>query len=94
MKATLSVEGDTYELAAANLVRSDEAPAVSHRLAEPIDTGRTLLNLRAEAPPESLKAAVEKALESIRRERPCDIIHLEHFRPGKPVPTHRITARS
>ncbi len=94
MKATLSVEGDPYELAAANLVRSDEAPAVSHRLAEPVDIGRTLLNLRAEAPPESLKAAVEKALESIRRERPCDIIHLEHFRPGKPVPTHRIAARS
>lgn len=94
MKATLSVEGDPYELAAANLVRTDDAPAVSHRLAEPVDIGRTLINLRAEAPPEALKAAVEMSLDALRADRPCEIIHLEHFRPGKPVPTHRIAARS
>ena len=61
MKATLSVEGDPYELAAANLVRTADVPAVSHRLAEPVDIGRTLINLRAEASPEALKAAVEMA---------------------------------
>jgi G3E family GTPase len=94
MKATISVEGDPFELAAANLVRTDDAPAVSHRLAEPVDIGRLLLNLRAEAPPEALQAAVEQALATIRRHRPCNVVHLEHFRPGKPVPTHRLTARS
>jgi G3E family GTPase len=94
MKATLSVEGDPFELTAANLVRTDDAPAVSHRLAEPVDIGRMLLNLRAEAPPEALQAAVEQALATVRRHRPCDVVHLEHFRPGKPVPTHRFTARS
>lgn len=94
MKATLSVEGDPYELTAANLVRTDDAPAVSHRLAEPVDIGRMLINLRAEAPPESLQAAVEQALTAIRNERPCEVVHLEHFRPGKPVPTHRLAARS
>jgi hypothetical protein len=75
-------------------VRTDDAPAVSHRLAEPVDIGRLLLNLRAEAPPEALQAAVEQALATIRRHRPCNVVHLEHFRPGKPVPTHRLTARS
>lgn len=94
MKATLAVEGDPYELAAANLVRTDDAPAVSHRLAEPVDIGRMLINLRAEAPPESLQAAVEEALAAVRGERPCEVVHLEHFRPGKPVPTHRLAARS
>ncbi len=94
MKATLSVEGDPYELAAANLVRTADVPAVSHRLAEPVDIGRTLINLRAEASPEALKAAVEMSLDALRVDRPCEIIHLEHFRPGKPVPTHRIAARS
>jgi len=94
LKATLSVEGDPFELAAANLVRTDDAPAVSHRLAEPVDIGRMLLNLRAEASPEALQSAVEKALGSVREARPCEVVHLEHFRPGKPVPTHRLAARS
>ncbi len=94
MKSTLSVEGDPFELAAANLVRTDDAPAVSHRLAEPVDIGRMLINLRAEAPPEALQAAVEQALATIRNRLPCEVVHLEHFRPGKPVPTHRLTDRS
>lgn len=94
MKATLAVEGDPYELAAANLVRTNDAPAVSHRLAEPVDIGRMLINLRAEAPPESLQSAVEEALAAVCGERPCEVVHLEPFRPGKPVPTHRLAARS
>ena len=92
MKGTLSVEGDPYELAAANLVRTTDAPAVSHRLAEPIDIGRLLLNLRAEAAPDELEAAVRAALDAVRP--PCEILHLEHFRPGRPVPTHRVAARA
>ena len=94
MKGTLSVEGDPYELAAANLVRTADAPAVSHRLAEPVDIGRLLVNLRAEAAPEDLEAAVRAALDAVAARLPCEILHLEHFRPGRPVPTHRIAARA
>ena len=94
MKATLAVEGDPYELAAANLVRTDDEPEVSHRLADPVDIGQMLLNLRAEAPPEALQAAVEHALTGVRRDRPCEVVHIEHFRPGKPEPTHRLASRS
>jgi G3E family GTPase len=94
MKGTLSVEGDPYELAAANLVRTADAPAVSHRLAEPVDIGRLLVNLRAEAAPENLEAAVRAALDAVATRLPCEIVHLEHFRPGRPVPTHRIAARA
>lgn len=93
MKGTLSVEGDPFELAAANLVRSQDEPAVSHRLAEPVDIGRLLLNLRAEAAPADLEAAVRAALDSVAARLPCTILHIEHFRPGRPVPTHRLVAR-
>ena len=92
LKATLSVEGDDYELAAANLVRTDDAPALSHRLAEPIDIGRLLLNLRAEANPDLLKQAIHRSLAALADRCESTVTHLEHFRPGRPVPTHRLAA--
>jgi len=94
LKATLSVEGDDYELAAANLVRTDDAPTLSHRLAEPIDIGRLLLNLRAEADPALLKQAIQRSLETLTDRCDVTVSHLEHFRPGRPVPTHRLTGTS
>ena len=92
LKATLSVEGDDYELAAANLVRTDDTPMLSHRLAEPIDIGRLLLNLRAEADPELLKQAIHRSLATLTDRCEITVNHLEHFRPGRPVPTHRLAA--
>ena len=94
LKATLSVEGDDYELAAANLVRTDDAPTLSHRLAEPIDIGRLLLNLRAEADPDLLKQAIHRSLQTLTDRCDVTVSHLEHFRPGRPVPTHRLTGTS
>lgn len=92
MKGTLSVEGDPYELAAANLVRTQDEPAVSHRLAEPIDIGRLLINLRAEAAPADLEAAVREALDAVAARLPCEVLHIEHFRPGRPIPTYRLAS--
>ncbi len=92
LKATLSVEGDDYELAAANLVRSAAIAELSHRLTDPLDVGRLLINLRAEADPAILEVAVREALETVRGDLAADVIHSEHFRPGRPVPTHRIPA--
>ncbi|MFM8705059.1 MAG: GTP-binding protein [Planctomycetia bacterium] len=94
LKGTLSVEGDPYELAAANLVRTADAPVLSHRLAEPVDIGRLLVNLRAEADPADLERAVRAAVAACAAGLPHEILHLEHFRPGRPVPTHRIPARA
>ena len=90
LKATLSVEGDPYELAGANLVRTADGPELSHRLAEPVDVGRLLLNLRAEADPAALEAAVRRAVAACTSPRPHEFLHLEQFRPGRPVPTHRL----
>jgi len=94
LKGTLSIEGDPYELAAANLVRTADAPVLSHRLAEPVDIGRLLVNLRAEADPADLEQALRAAVSACAGSLPYDILHLEHFRPGRPVPTHRIPSRA
>ena len=94
LKGTLSVEGDPYELAAANLVRTADSAHLSHRLAEPVDIGRLLVNLRAEADPEDLERAVRGAVSACAAGLPHEILHIEHFRPGRPVPTHRIPART
>jgi G3E family GTPase len=93
LKGTLAIEGDPYELAAANLVRTADSAHLSHRLSEPLDIGRLLVNLRAEADPADLERAVRAAVASCAAGLPHEILHLEHFRPGRPVPTHRIPAR-
>ena len=93
LKGTLAIEGDPYELAAANLVRTADPAHLSHRLSEPLDIGRLLVNLRAEADPADLERAVRTALATCAAGLPHEILHIEHFRPGRPVPTHRIPTR-
>jgi G3E family GTPase len=92
LKATLCLAGDPYELAAANLVRTEDEPRLSHRLAESIDAGRLQVNLRAEAAPEQLERALAHAMDRLADTAVCEIQHLEHFRPGRPVPTHRLAS--
>tara|TARA_R110002096_G_scaffold126328_12_gene272993 strand:+ start:359 stop:1483 length:1125 start_codon:yes stop_codon:yes gene_type:complete len=97
LKMTLNPIGDPYEISAINLVRGDSLPELSHRLYEPIDDGELLLNIRAEIDPETLERAADSALEQVIA---VDggllfrVVHLEHFRPGMPKPTHRMTADS
>ena len=74
------------------LVRSAAVAELSHRLTDPLDVGRLLINLRAEADPAILEVAVREALETVRGDLAAGVIHSEHFRPGRPVPTHRIPA--
>jgi G3E family GTPase len=92
LKMTLAPEEDGNDLAVANLVRDDAAPELSHRLKEPLDAGQLILNLRAEADPELLKATVLASLEVVSSQTAVThrVEHLEHFRPGKPTPTHRL----
>lgn len=95
LKMTLTPQGDPMEIAAINLVRSDGQPELSHRLIDPLEDGEILLNIRAEAAPEVLDQAVTETLESILTKthhlKSC-ITHSEHFRPGMPEPTHRLTS--
>ena len=70
LKMTLTPLGDPFAIAAVNLTRSDSEPELSHHLGDLLDdTAELLLNIRAEAPPEALDAAVEEALKN-RPQRP------------------------
>jgi len=92
LKMTLAPDQHGNDLAVANLVRGDGIAELSHRLAEPLDTGQLILNLRAQADPELLRAAVLDVVARVTSTSQIthEIEHLERFRPGKPTPTHRL----
>jgi len=93
LKMTLSLDVGLGDIAVINLVRNDFIPELSQELPDPIASGQLIINLRAETSPGTLNDAVQTALEHCRRENPeltIALQHLEHFRPGKPTPTHRI----
>ena len=94
LKMTLTPLGDPMELGAINLVRGDSDPELSHHLIDPLDDGELLLNIRAEADPNILENAAREAIRlelAELRKLEFKIPHAEHFRPGKPEPTHRMT---
>ncbi len=94
LKMTLSPDSGWGDIAAVSLVRNDFVPELSVHLEEPVESGQLILNLRAEAAPEALDSAVREALAATTRRCPtlkATVDHLEHFRPGKPAPTHRFT---
>ncbi len=94
LKMTFSPSGGLGDIAVINLVRSDFVPELSQTLEEPVQAGQLIINIRAEAAPEQLKQAVTEALAACRAQHPgltATLEHSEHFRPGKPQPTHRIT---
>ena len=94
MKMTLSPDGSLAgEIAGINLVRNDFVPELSFQLEEPVQQGQLIINLRAEAAPDVLGKVVREGLEAAVGRFPtlvATLDHLEHFRPGKPTPTHRI----
>jgi Ni2+-binding GTPase involved in maturation of urease and hydrogenase len=77
-----------------NAVRTDRVPEFAFRLEAEVDGGEITLNLRAEADPSRLDAIVRGALDAESRPRGIALTlqHLESFRPGRPVPTHRMAA--
>ena len=92
LKMTLSPEVGLGEIGVVNLVRNDFVPELAMRLEEPVQSGQLIINLRAEAAPDVLGAAVREGLAAAAARfatLKATLDHLEHFRPGKPTPTHR-----
>jgi Ni2+-binding GTPase involved in maturation of urease and hydrogenase len=92
LKMTLSPDGGVGELGAINLVRNDFVPELSRSLDGPITGGQLIINLRAEAAPQVLARAVRDGVAAVSGRfatLEATVEHLEHFRPGKPMPTHR-----
>lgn len=95
LKMTLTPRHDPYEIGAINLVRDGCDPELSHRLVDALEDGELLVNIRAEASPETLEKALQSAVtEVLKKGLGLDVKtpHLEHFRPGMPEPTHRINS--
>jgi G3E family GTPase len=93
LKMTLSPDASLPgDIAVVNLVRNDFVPELSLRLESPVTGGQLIINLRAEAAPDILGTVVREALLAAAKAFPAlkaTLDHLEHFRPGKPTPTHR-----
>ena len=89
LKMTLTPDDGLGNIAVINLVRNDFVPELSVELEDPLQGGQLIVNLRAEAAPDVLGAVVQAALASGAPGVRARLDHLEHFRPGRPAPTHR-----
>ncbi|HYF34585.1 MAG TPA: GTP-binding protein [Prosthecobacter sp.] len=92
-KMTLSSDDAlSGEVAIINLVRNDYVPELCQMLDDEVTRAQIIVNLRAEAPPEVLAATLREALAATQGAHAGTALtleHLEHFRPGRPTPTHR-----
>jgi G3E family GTPase len=92
LKCTLAPGEQDGLLCVVNAVSSETPPVRPFSLEGAIDSGEVIINLRAEGDPETLKEEALGTLEVCAREAGLTLAieHIEHFRPGRPVPTHRV----
>jgi hypothetical protein len=91
LKMTLSPdEGD--DLGVVNVVSTSAPPAAPFLLQAPVTASELVINLRGEGDPDMLRLATMEALtaRAAGAGLRTNITHAEHFRPGRPVPTHRV----
>jgi Ni2+-binding GTPase involved in maturation of urease and hydrogenase len=92
LKLTL-VPTDGRGISVVNATRTDVAPELAFSLDAQVDRAEITVNLRAEADPLRLEQAVRNALGAPRDDGAAmAVTHLERFRPGRPVPTHRLAS--
>ncbi|MGE3512765.1 MAG: GTP-binding protein [Vicinamibacterales bacterium] len=91
LKMTLTPDEGLGDLGVLNLVGSDRRAEQIHELDSAIRSGDLILNLRAEGAPDVLLDASSDALAKVAAPLGASltVVHREHFRPGRPVPTHR-----
>ncbi len=96
LKMTLDSGDGSGSLSVVSLVDNRQEPDLRESLLDRVAGGELVINLRAEADPEFLRAAVESALSSLEESSAeglrTTVEHLERLRPGRPVPTHRMAA--
>ena len=92
LKATLTSPDVSDELAVVQAAGNDTAPEASYRFDAPIASGELVVNLRAEGDPALLQAVTRESLteEAQQARLTATVTHEEHFRPSRPVPTHRL----
>ena len=91
LKMTLDAQDEAGLLSVVSLVRSDGEPDLRESILDRVEGGMLVINLRAEADPEFLKSAIERVLAGLATNGiHATVEHLEHFRPARPQPTHRM----
>ena len=88
LKMTLSPEDGSGEIASINQVGSEVVPELGMSLLDDVTTGQLIVNIRAEAHPDEIKTILESTLSESFSDS-LKLEHVEHFKPGRPVPTHR-----
>ena len=93
-KVVLSPDEEGGDIAVLNKVGTDREAELSHTLQDELVSGELIVNLRAEADPESLLKSVLDAVATLtaRIGARAEILHTEHFRPARPVPTYRMAS--
>jgi G3E family GTPase len=91
-KMTLTPDEEMGDIAVLNLVGSDREPELSHTLRDDLRSGELIVNLRAEGDPELLRSAMLETVAAVtsRRGARGELVHMEHFRPARPTPTHHM----
>jgi G3E family GTPase len=92
LKMTLAPSSGT-DLAVLNQVRNEHRAELSHMLTDALSRGELIVNLRGEGDPERLSLAVDAAVLDAADAQSLVVspVHSEHFRPGQPNPTYRLT---
>lgn len=92
LKMTLSADELGGDLAVLNLVRNDAPGEMAYQLAEEMQSGEWILNLRAEGEPRELAAAVSAVRDELAAEDGVvfAVEHEEAFQPAKPSPSYRL----
>ena len=90
LKMTLDSRDGTGTLSVVSLVGNDGTPDLRESLLDRVDRGELIINLRAEADPAVLESVTREAVAALSGVR-ATIDHLEQLRPGRPVPTHRMS---
>jgi G3E family GTPase len=83
LKMILTPDDDCGGTAMVSLTRNSAIPEVLEKTVEPVQSGRLLLNLRAEGDPETLHAAFNQALLIVAEKHQhlfARLEHCEHFR--------------
>ena len=90
LKMTLDSRDGTGTLSVVSLVGNDGEPDLRESLLDRVDSGELIINLRAEADPAVLESVTREAVAALSGVR-ATMDHLEQLRPGRPVPTHRMS---
>jgi len=77
--------------AVANLTASEAQPVLSLSADRNTTQADLVVNARVAMDPDHLAQIVQQAIEACRQQFQIDlaVVNLQHFRPGRPVPTHR-----